>query len=67
LTVLYLTEQGSRVARDGHVLVISREGETLDQVPAAVVEQVVIFGNVGITTPALVYFLKNGIDCVFLS
>ncbi len=67
MTVLYLTEQGSRLARDGHLLVVSREGETLARVPAGLVEQVVVFGNISITTPALTYLLRKGIDCVFLS
>jgi len=67
LTVLYLTEQGSRLSRDGHCLVVSREGEVMARVPAGLVEQVVVFGNISITTPALTYLLRHGVDCVFLS
>lgn len=44
-----------------------KEGETLANVPAVKVEQVVIFGNVQITTPAIVQLLTRGIDAVFLA
>jgi CRISPR-associated protein Cas1 len=36
-------------------------------VPAVKIEQVVIFGNVQVTTPAIVFLLTRGIDAVFLS
>lgn len=65
--MLYLTEQGSRLSREGHCLVVSRQGEVMARLPAGLVEQVVVFGNVSITTPALTYLLRNGVDCVFLS
>jgi len=37
------------------------------RVPAGLVEQVVVFGNISITTPALTYLLRHGVDCIFLS
>jgi len=47
--------------------VVSREGRVLAEVPAGLVEAVYVFGNVTLTTPAITYMLRRGIDCVFLS
>ncbi len=67
MTVLYLTEQGSRLSREGDRLIVSRDGQVMAEVPAGLVEAVYVFGNVTLTTPAITYLLRNGIDCVFLS
>jgi CRISPR-associated protein Cas1 len=67
MTALYLVEQGATVRKDGETLVVVREGETLARVPLLRVEQVVVFGNVQLTTPVLVALLQRGIDTVLLS
>lgn len=64
---LYLTEQGSTLSRRGERLVVEREGETLADVPAAKVLRVFVFGNVGLTTPAIAYLLREGKEVAFLS
>ncbi len=46
---------------------ITKDGQTLQKVPAAKVEQVVVFGNVNLTTPVIAHLLQQGIDCVFCS
>lgn len=45
----------------------SRNPEILLSVPLSQVEQVVIFGNVGLTTPAIDAFLAQNTEVVFLS
>lgn len=45
----------------------NQKSEILLSVPLAQVEQVVIFGNVGLTTPAIDAFLGQNIEVVFLS
>ena len=45
----------------------NRQSEILLSVPLAQVEQVVIFGNVGLTTPAIDAFLAQNTEVVFLS
>ncbi|MGQ9677650.1 MAG: CRISPR-associated endonuclease Cas1 [Chloroflexota bacterium] len=67
MAVLYLVEQGSLLRKHNDRLVVEKEGETIASVPACKVEQVVIFGNVHLTTPAIVYLLTRGIDAAFLS
>lgn len=67
MAVLYLLDQGATLHKDGEVFTITKEGKVLEQIPAIKVEQVVIFGNVNLTTPVIHYLLKQGIDCVFCS
>ncbi len=67
MPVLYLLDQGSTLHKDGDIFTITKEGKVLEKIPAIKVEQVVIFGNVNLTTPVIHYFLQQGIDCVFCS
>ena len=67
MPVLYLTEQGATVHKDGDLFTITKEGNVLQKVPAIKVEQVVVFGSVNLTTPVIHYLLHQGIDCVFCS
>lgn len=64
---LYLLEQGSRLAREGRRLVVSKDGAVLARVPLIQVSQVIIFGNSQITTPALHLLLAEGVEVVLLS
>ena len=64
---LYIQEQGSVLARDDERLVVKKEGEILLEVPAAKIDQIFIFGNCTITTPAMTYCLKEDIPIVLFS
>ncbi len=64
---LYLVEQGSRLSREGRRLVVSKADQILARVPVLQVSQVVVFGNVDITTPTLKLLLDEGIEVVLLS
>lgn len=64
---LYLLEQGSRLAREGRRLVVSKNGDVLARVPLIQVSQVIVFGNSQITTPALHLLLAEGVEVVLLS
>jgi CRISPR-associated protein Cas1 len=67
MAVLYLAEQGATLRKQGDTLVVTKDDQDLQVIPASKVEQVVIFGNVNITTPVIHYLLDQGIDCVFCS
>ncbi|MDY7019138.1 MAG: CRISPR-associated endonuclease Cas1 [Chloroflexota bacterium] len=67
MAVLYLTEQGATLKKKGDLFAISKDGQTLEEIPAIKVDQVIVFGNVNLTTPVIRYLLKQGIDCVFCS
>ena len=67
MAVLYLLEQGSTLHKDGEVFSITKQGNIIQKIPAIKVEQVVMLGNINLTTPAIHYLLRQGIDCVFCS
>jgi len=64
---LYLLEQGSKLSCQSRLLVVTKDGETLARLPMIQVSQVLVFGNVEITTPALKRLLDEGIEVVLLS
>ena len=73
MTVLHVKQQGAVVRRDGERLKVtwknaeSGDTETLAHQPVREVEQVVVYGNVQVTTQAAVLQLEHEVDLVFLS
>jgi len=68
---LYLVQQNTKVRISNRRAQV--EDETVDppkvlvSIPLAQVEQVIIFGNVGLTTPAVDAFLEQSSEVIFLS
>ena len=67
MPVLYLTEQGATLKKEGDCFLITKDGQVFQEVPAMKVEQIIVLGNVNLTTPVIHYLLKEGIECVFCS
>jgi len=74
MTTLYLTEARSLVRKDGETLLVSipedkEAGKAARKVrvPLAKVEQVVVYGDVTVTSPALAALLEQGVGVSFLS
>jgi len=67
MPTLYITEQGFVVHKKSERFVITKDGAPILEMPARKIECVAIFGNVQLTTQAIVYFLMKGIDVTFLS
>jgi CRISPR-associated protein Cas1 len=68
MSALYITEQGAVLRRVGERLVVTgKEREVLEDVPIIHVDQVVVMGNVQLTTPAMALLLQRDVDVVFLS
>ncbi len=68
---LYVVQQNAKIRiQNRRVLVQDEECEppqTLISIPLSQVEQIVLFGNVGLTTPAINAFLEQNTEVVFLS
>ncbi|NSW52352.1 MAG: CRISPR-associated endonuclease Cas1 [Anaerolineae bacterium] len=69
---IYIVQQGSKVRVSNRRLLVNLElegekPETLVSMPINQVSQVVLFGNIGITTPAIGILLDEGIDVAFLT
>jgi CRISPR-associated protein Cas1 len=65
--VLYLQEPGSHVCRRAEHLVVTIDSVTLNKVPIASIRQVVVFGNVQVSTQALLSLAENEISVVYLT
>lgn len=67
LRTLYLITQGSELGREDERFVVRKEDRQLAEVPALKVDQIMVFGNVGITTPAMQFCLRREIPIFLLS
>jgi CRISP-associated protein Cas1 len=65
--VLYLQEPGSHVGKRSEHLVVRKDGQEVNRVPIHAVRQVVVFGNVQVSTQALETLLANEVPVVYLS
>ncbi len=64
---LYLTQQGSVLKREGERLIVTKDDQVLADIPVIKVDQVVIMGNIKVTTPVITLLLQQEIDLVYLS
>ena len=64
---LYITTQGAKLRYGARRLVVEKDGKEIAALPAVHVDRVLIFGNVGLTTPAMSFLLETGIDTVFMT
>lgn len=67
MSILYLTEQNSKLRKTGGRLVIEKDNVELREVKCFQLESVLLFGNVQVTTQALSEMLGQGISFALLS
>jgi CRISP-associated protein Cas1 len=67
MSVVYIREQGAMVRKSGQQLRVMQGEKYLLRVPLANLEQLIIVGNVQLTTPAAILLLKSNVDVVFMS
>jgi len=67
MPTLYLIDQGAKLKKTSERLVVEKNGKVLLEVPASKVDRILIYGNITITTPVMVFLLENAIDTSFLS
>ena len=65
--VLYVDEQGCAIKKTGERILVMKENDVLRDIPLIHLGQVVICGNVSLTTPVMQTLLHEGIPVVFLS
>jgi CRISP-associated protein Cas1 len=65
--VLYLQEQGSYVGKRSEHLVVSLERQEINRIPLAAVRQVVLFGNVQVSTQALETLVAHEVPVTLLT
>jgi CRISPR-associated protein Cas1 len=67
MAVLYVTEQGASIVKEGARLLIEKQGRVIRWAHAFELEQVALMGNVSLSPQALAFLLQEGVDTVFLS
>lgn len=67
MATLYLTEQGSILRKTSDRLIVEKNHEVLLEVPCLKIDNILIFGNVQVTTQALAELLDHGIELALLS
>ena len=67
LNTLYLQEQGSILRKDGEHFSVEKEGRQINEIIVRRVEQILVLGNITLTTPALQHCMSNNIPITFLS
>ncbi|HXE71878.1 MAG TPA: CRISPR-associated endonuclease Cas1, partial [Candidatus Nitrosotenuis sp.] len=67
MAVLYLTDQGATVHKQGGSIVVRKLGRRLHSIHAFNLEQVVVFGRVHLTPQLIHFLLEENIDTVFMS
>lgn len=65
--VAYLQEQGAYVGKRGEHLIVKKDGAEINRLPLAALRQVVVFGNVQVSTQALECLAVNEIPVVYLT
>lgn len=66
MAVLYVTEQGSTVNMTAGRIVVRKGDERLQDMPVFKLEQIVVYGNVNLTTPVVAHCLRSGVEVAFL-
>jgi len=67
MSAIYITTQGATVQRRSGQFLVCKGSEILQNIPETHVRQLVLFGNVNLTTPAVGFCLDKQIDVVFLT
>lgn len=65
--VLYLQEPGSWVGKRGEHLVVRKDGQEIQRVPMNAIHQVVVFGNVQLSTQALEALAMMEVAVVYMT
>ena len=65
--VLYVDEHGCALKKTGERLLVVKEGETIRDIPLIHLGQVVLCGNISVTTPVMQTLLNEGIPVVYQS
>ncbi|MCA1985283.1 MAG: CRISPR-associated endonuclease Cas1 [Desulfovibrio sp.] len=64
--IVHVTTQGARILREGRHLLVRKENDIYHTLFVHRLEQLVLYGNIGITPQALAMLLHQGVDTVFL-
>lgn len=67
MSTLYITTQGANLQKRSGQFLILKNGKILQNVPETHIKQIILCGNVNLTTPTIAFCLDKKIEVVFLS
>lgn len=67
MTSLYLQEPNARMEKEYDRIIITVEGEVINAIPINKLTEIIVIGNCGITTQALLALLDNRVNLTFVS
>jgi CRISPR-associated protein Cas1 len=67
MSTIYVTTQGATVQRRSGQILVCKQASILQNVPETHVRQLILFGNVNLTTPAVAFCLDQQIEVVYLT
>lgn len=67
MTTLYVREQGAHIRRKNETVRVMLKSETLQESPVRDLDQVIVYGNVQMTTQAAALLVHHDVDVVFYS
>lgn len=67
MSTIYITKQGSCVYKKSGQFVIQKGKEILQNVPESQIRQLILVGNINLSTPVISFCLDKNIEVVFLS
>ena len=67
MSTLYITTQGANVQRRSGQIVIGKGQEILQNVPETQVKQMILLGNINLSTPVVSFCLERDIEVVYLT
>jgi CRISPR-associated protein Cas1 len=67
MATYYVREQGAVVRKQDERLIVTKDSATISQIPLHQLEQLVVMGNVQLTTQAVALLLQSEVDVVFMT
>jgi len=67
MATYYVREQGAVVRKQDERLVVTRDHAIVAEIPMHQLDQLVVMGNIQLTTPALAILLQSNVDVVFMT
>ena len=67
MSTLYITEQGSTLAKHSRRLIVYKNGAKITEFPIINVDRVMLFGNIQVTAQAVAFLLDSGIDLCYIT
>jgi len=67
MSIVYVDEQGAALHRHGETILVEKDSRIIAKIPLAQLDELVIVGNISITTPVMAFLLDQAIPTAFIT